>query len=62
MEERLSEEPGRTVWTESGLGAPADLDQLQRRITNWNNNSPMCKDSWTNEPRNWTLHAPPTVN
>lgn len=29
----LLEELGATVWTESGLGAPADLDQLQRRIT-----------------------------
>ncbi|MFJ6390147.1 DUF6262 family protein [Streptomyces sp. NPDC091972] len=33
LEKRLSEELGRTVWTESGLGASADLDQLQRRIT-----------------------------
>ncbi|MGV9843857.1 DUF6262 family protein [Streptomyces fungicidicus] len=33
LETRLSEELGTTVWTESGLGAPADLDQLQRRIT-----------------------------
>ncbi|GGV91313.1 DUF6262 family protein [Streptomyces massasporeus] len=33
LEKRLSEELGATVWTESGLGAPADLDQLQRRIT-----------------------------
>jgi regulator of replication initiation timing len=33
LEKRLSEELGTTVWTESGLGAPADLDQLQRRIT-----------------------------
>jgi regulator of replication initiation timing len=32
LEKRLSEELGTTVWTESGLGAPADLDQLQRRI------------------------------
>lgn len=33
LEKRLSEELGTTVWAESGLGAPADLDQLQRRIT-----------------------------
>jgi hypothetical protein len=33
LEKRLSEELGTTDWTESGLGAPADLDQLQRRIT-----------------------------
>ncbi|MFF4352449.1 hypothetical protein [Streptomyces sp. NPDC001530] len=32
MERRLSEELGATVWAESGLGAPADLEQLQRRI------------------------------
>ncbi|MFD9603706.1 hypothetical protein [Streptomyces sp. NPDC059970] len=33
LEKRLSEELGATVWAESGLGAPVDLDQLQRRIT-----------------------------
>ncbi|MFF3488856.1 hypothetical protein ACFYXC_37135 [Streptomyces sp. NPDC002701] len=32
-EKRLSEELRTTVWTESRLRAPADLDQLQRRIT-----------------------------
>jgi hypothetical protein len=62
LEKRPSEGLRTTVWTDSGLGAPADLDQLQHHITDWNNNSPMCKDSWTNEPRNWTRHAPPTVN
>ncbi|MGC9544705.1 hypothetical protein [Streptomyces sp. UG1] len=24
---------GETVWAESGLGSPTDLDQLQQRIT-----------------------------
>lgn len=32
LEKRLSEERGATVWAESGLGTPTDLDQLQRRI------------------------------
>jgi regulator of replication initiation timing len=33
LEQRLSESIGEAVWTESGLGAPTDLDQLQQRIT-----------------------------
>ncbi|MFL4909414.1 DUF6262 family protein [Streptomyces sp. MMS24-I2-30] len=33
LEKRLSETLGQAVWEESGLGASADLDQLQRRIT-----------------------------
>ncbi|MEU1520110.1 DUF6262 family protein [Streptomyces sp. NPDC005811] len=30
---RLSENLGETAWRESGLGASADIEQLQRRIT-----------------------------
>ncbi|WP_079172828.1 DUF6262 family protein [Streptomyces monashensis] len=33
LEKRLSESLGETAWQESGLGASADIDQLQRRIT-----------------------------
>jgi hypothetical protein len=33
LERRLSEALGEQVWRESGLGAPADIDELQRRIT-----------------------------
>ncbi|QJS99103.1 hypothetical protein G9272_01130 [Streptomyces asoensis] len=33
LEKRLSESLGETVWKESGLGASADIDELQRRIT-----------------------------
>jgi septal ring factor EnvC (AmiA/AmiB activator) len=33
LEKKLSELLGEHAWRESGLGAPADLDQLQRRIT-----------------------------
>jgi hypothetical protein len=29
----MSELLGEQVWRETGLGAPADVDQLQRRIT-----------------------------
>ncbi|MFI6289573.1 hypothetical protein ACIBCM_33370 [Streptomyces sp. NPDC051018] len=32
MEKRHSENLGEGVWAESGLGAPTDIDQLQRRI------------------------------
>ncbi|MFF7647416.1 hypothetical protein [Streptomyces canus] len=32
MEKRLSEQLGEQAWSESGLGAPPDIDQLQRRI------------------------------
>jgi regulator of replication initiation timing len=33
LEKRLSECLGETAWKESGLGASADIDELQRRIT-----------------------------
>ncbi|MDF3140590.1 DUF6262 family protein [Streptomyces sp. T21Q-yed] len=33
LERRLSESLGESAWQESGLGASADIDQLQRRIT-----------------------------
>jgi transposase-like protein len=33
LEKKLSELMGEQVWRESGLGAPTDIDQLQRRIT-----------------------------
>ncbi|MFE1459471.1 DUF6262 family protein [Streptomyces nigra] len=33
LEKRLSQALGEAAWAESGLGAPADIDQLQRRIT-----------------------------
>ncbi|MEU4275333.1 DUF6262 family protein [Streptomyces tanashiensis] len=32
LEKRLSTQLGENVWAESGLGAPVDIDQLQRRI------------------------------
>lgn len=32
LEKRLSESLGEAAWAESGLGAPADIDQLQRSI------------------------------
>ncbi|MEW2573276.1 hypothetical protein [Streptomyces sp. NPDC047070] len=32
LEHRLSSQLGDAVWAESGLGAPVDIDQLQRRI------------------------------
>ena len=34
LEERLSEALGEQAWRESGLGAPADIDALNQKITN----------------------------
>jgi chromosome segregation ATPase len=34
LEKKLFELMGEQPWRESGLGAPADIDQLHRRITN----------------------------
>ncbi|MFD4432063.1 DUF6262 family protein [Nocardia sp. NPDC058497] len=33
LEKKLSENLGEAAWRESGLGAPTDIDQLQRQIT-----------------------------
>jgi hypothetical protein len=33
LEQRLSQALGEAVWRDSGLGAPLDVDALQRRIT-----------------------------
>jgi hypothetical protein len=33
LEKRLSQTLGEAAWAESGLGVPADIDQLQQRIT-----------------------------
>ncbi|MFF2148623.1 DUF6262 family protein [Kitasatospora sp. NPDC058190] len=33
LEKRLSQALGERAWRESGLGAPADMDELQRQIT-----------------------------
>ncbi|WP_445282322.1 hypothetical protein [Streptomyces sp. DSM 118148] len=33
MEKRLSAELGERVWAASGIGAPTDIDDLQRRVT-----------------------------
>src|ERR1019366_5602010 len=33
LEKRLSEAPGGQAWRESGLGAPADIDALNQKIT-----------------------------
>ena len=33
LERKLSELLGEQAWRESGLGAPTDIDQLQRQIT-----------------------------
>ena len=33
LEQRLSEALGEQAWRESGLGAPADIDALNQKIT-----------------------------
>ncbi|MET8704669.1 hypothetical protein ABZW10_38305 [Kitasatospora sp. NPDC004723] len=33
LEKRLSQALGARAWQESGLGAPADIDELQRKLT-----------------------------
>ncbi|MFD4598686.1 DUF6262 family protein [Streptomyces sp. NPDC058464] len=33
LENRLSQQLGEQAWRDSGLGAPADIDNLQRQIT-----------------------------
>ncbi|MFF3159681.1 DUF6262 family protein [Streptomyces sp. NPDC057910] len=33
LEKRLSQALGAQAWQESGLGAPADIDEIQRKIT-----------------------------
>jgi hypothetical protein len=33
LEKRLSEALGEQAWRESGLGAPADIDALDQKIT-----------------------------
>ncbi|UQW99301.1 hypothetical protein [Streptomyces sp. RerS4] len=44
LEKRLSSQLGESVWSESGLGAPVDIDQLQRRINLLEENSPREPD------------------
>ena len=35
LEQRLSDELGQQTWQESGLGAPADIDALNQKITHY---------------------------
>jgi len=35
LEQRLSDELGQQTWRESGLGAPADIDALNQKITHY---------------------------
>jgi hypothetical protein len=53
---------GETAWTESGLGAAADIDQLQQRITMLTRNSPPHEANSTNGPKSWRPPAPPTAS
>lgn len=39
LEKRLSQALGAQAWQESGLGAPADIDELQRKITRLEQNN-----------------------
>ncbi|MER7577823.1 hypothetical protein [Streptomyces sp. NPDC126514] len=61
LEKRLSEELGMTVWTKSGLDAPADLDQLQRRITELEQQLIDRQKQLEERSEGLTRHAPQTV-
>ena len=62
LEKRLSETLGEQAWRESGLGAPADIDALNHKITHLSSRSPTCGSSSKNATRNSPPPAQPTAN
>lgn len=60
LEKKLSELLGERAWRESGLGAPADIDQLQRRITDLEQQVVVLKGQL--EERDQELEAARTAN
>lgn len=60
LEKALSEHLGEQAWRESGLGAPIDVDQLQRRITDLEQQVVDLKDQL--EERDQDLEAARTAN
>lgn len=60
LEKKLSELLGEQAWRESGLGAPTDIDQLQRRITEIEQQVVVLKGQL--EERDQELEAARTAN
>lgn len=52
---------GEHAWRESGLGAPTDIDHLQRRITDLEQQLVSFTGQLEERTKNLTLHEPPTV-
>jgi hypothetical protein len=52
---------GDQAWSESGLGAPADFDQMQRRINQLEQQVVDTVRSCMNAPSNYTRNATPTA-
>ena len=62
LERRLSEALGEAVWKESGLGAPLDIDSLQRRITELEHANVELRRTFGNVTTSWTQPGRPTVS
>ncbi|WP_234351537.1 DUF6262 family protein [Streptomyces sp. XY413] len=63
LERRLSELMGEHVWRESGLGAPADHEELQRQATRLEQASiELCRRSWKRSRPNSTRPVQPTAS
>lgn len=60
LEKKLSELLGEQAWRESGLGAPTDINQLQRRITDLEQQVVVLKGQL--EERDQELAAARTAN
>jgi hypothetical protein len=61
LRNRLSEALGEQVWKETGLGGPTDIQQLQRRITELEQQPSTSAGNCPNATPNSTPPAPPTA-
>jgi Family of unknown function (DUF6262) len=62
LEKKLSELLGEQAWRESGLGAPADIDQLQRRISDLEQQVSTFEARSRNGTKNSTRPERPTAS
>ena len=62
LEKRLSELLGEQAWRATGLGAPADIDQLNNASSPSNNKSSTCVCNSKNATKTSPPPAPPTAN
>ena len=62
LRQRLPEHLGEQAWRESGLGAPEDIDHLQRRITELEQKPQSNTVSSQTATTNSTRREPPTAN